>query len=978
MNDSAAAALLPALRHLLERGQYGLLEREARQGLTRFPGAGALRKFLALALEGQGRRELAAWQDAAAVLADDPEVLYHLAEAYRAAAMPQEAEHCFCRVLDLNPGVFGAYLSLGMIRGARGRFAEAEADYRRALELRPDLVEAIYNLALLMRQQGRYAEAHDYYTAAIRLRPAFVEAHNGLGMACAALQRPAEAEAAFLQALQMRPDAVSTLASLGAFYVEQGREADAERIFRRLLEVYLVAGDAQYAQGQLRAAEEAYRQALRIQPAAADAWCGLATVLLRQGRSGEAEAGYRRALEIRPFFPQLHYRKGELLQALGRSDEALPHLRIALQAQGHWHDRVRRLSDPWVNLAGLQRGNPPPPAKGNGAPGAAVAGLFPLMPRTTLHEPVTGASEPEAFPARRLHIVLIYPPPWKIPAPGEVFDALPFGPSTVIEDHDPDGDFLTIPYGVLTLAAEARRAGHQVEVFNLANALWRDVDALVAAVDADVFGISAFTSNRRGMGAVAELIRARHPAAHITCGGPFVTALPAETLRHYRSIDTAVIGEGELTFIELLATLAAGRSPVGIAGMAWRRGDELVIGAPRGRIRDLDTLASPFEHFAGNVVMTSRGCPSKCSFCGSYTTWGRKLRFNSVAVCIDHFTKALAKQPVPFLAVKDDTFTAHRRRAMAICDAIIERGLNFLWSCDTRVDCLDEALLHKMRLAGCQRISLGVESGSQSILDTIRKDATPQAALEITQIARQYGIAVRFYMILGNRGETPQTVQESIDLIRAARPASYSFSCLGFSPGTEEWEILGHRYGLGPEVFFRNDFKELGVAYNRRNEWSCLIRQVQCEIGHTGFAFTVEELEAVVARMPSLPAAHTDLAGAYRAAGRLDDAWLALDRAEALGFPIPALIANQRACIALARGDAEAALAWLERALQALDHPLIRINRQNLLCWLQTPPAERGAPAVLRATVQGSDFVLPIRSDAFTVEALLDRVCQPG
>ena len=130
------------------------------------------------------------------------------------------------------------------------------------------------------------------------------------------------------------------------------------------------------------------------------------------------------------------------------------------------------------------------------------------------------------------------------------------------------------------------------------------------------------------------------------------------------------------------------------------------------------------------------------------------------------------------IQVKDDTFTANRRRVIEICQGIRQRGLKFLWSCDTRADVLGDEILREMRLAGCERLSLGVESGSPTILRNINKRITVEQVTESTQTAKRYGIKVRYYMMLGNRGETVETFEESLAFLKRAQPHQYLFSCL--------------------------------------------------------------------------------------------------------------------------------------------------------------------------------------------------------
>ncbi|HEY8041675.1 MAG TPA: radical SAM protein, partial [Polyangiaceae bacterium] len=386
-----------------------------------------------------------------------------------------------------------------------------------------------------------------------------------------------------------------------------------------------------------------------------------------------------------------------------------------------------------------------------------------------------------------MRVALLYPPPWKIPMPGHPPDVSGDGPPGEYAEGDLDSDFYQTPYGLFALGAQALRAGHQAKVINMSAFAWQRVEEVIAALDADVFGLSCWTANRRGVALVARAIKRLHPKAHVVVGGPHATPLAREMLAHHPEIDTIAVGESELTFLELLRRLAAGQPTAGLAGTAYRGGDGVVIAPTRPAVEQLDALASPHDYFDTHIVMTSRGCAWRCTFCGAEASWGRSYRAQSVGYVVDALEKAVARAPVRMIQIKDDTFTTNKKRVIAMCKEIRARKLQFVWSCDTRVDVLSDELLREMRLAGCERLSLGVESGSQTILDNIDKKITPDEIIASSDLAKKYGVKLRYYMMVGNRGETRATFDETLRFLERARPHQYLFSALSVYPGTRDY-----------------------------------------------------------------------------------------------------------------------------------------------------------------------------------------------
>lgn len=563
-----------------------------------------------------------------------------------------------------------------------------------------------------------------------------------------------------------------------------------------------------------------------------------------------------------------------------------------------------------------------------------------------------------------MKIALIYPPPWKISATGEPPAAVD-GPPAGYRQGDLDADFHQTPYGLFAIGAEAMRAGHRVKVLNLSSYPWGRVEEIIAALDADVFGMSCWTANRRGVRLVSDLVKARHPAAHVVVGGPHATPLGPEILRHYPSVDTVCVGEGDVTFLEIVSRLASGESTRGIHGTVFRDGTRVVTAPERKNVPDLDTLASPHHWFDTHILMTSRGCPWACTFCGAETSWGRGFRANSIDYVLDAMESVSKRLPVKMIQIKDDTFTTNKKRVLALCKRMQERKLGFFWSCDTRVDLLSDDLLREMRLAGCQRLSLGVESGSQRILDLIDKKITPDEILESTNLAKRYGIKVRYYMMLGNRGETKESFAETLAFLERAAPHEYIFSCLSVYPGTRDFHDAEKAGWLDREVFFTEDFQELKTPFDATaedmaamNEWFFANSGLR-----TAHRDGVKEYRAILDRLGDYHGAHMDLGAALYHEGDLANAERHVRRALELEYPCPGLAYNHLACFAKARGDYDAMMDHFTTAAKTDPQHWVLIQNVNAArAWFKDGGPARGLP-----------LDLTVRHDF----QLLERTAQP-
>ncbi|MCH2109673.1 MAG: radical SAM protein [Polyangiaceae bacterium] len=317
------------------------------------------------------------------------------------------------------------------------------------------------------------------------------------------------------------------------------------------------------------------------------------------------------------------------------------------------------------------------------------------------------------------------------------------------------------------------------------------------------------------------------------------------------------------------------------------------------------------------------------------------------------------------LQLKDDTFTAHQKRALEICREIERRELKFFWSCDTRVDVLNEELLLAMRRAGCQRLSLGVESGSDQILKNIDKKISAEEIRAAAQLAKDVGIQVRFYMMLGNRGETQETFAQTLEFLEQAQPHQYVFSCLSVYPGTRDFTKAVSDGWLDPEIFFSGDFQELKTPFDAdqatteaMNEWFFEHRGIQ----HF-YEEDVPTARGILEKVGPYAGAHMDLAGALFRAGELEESEEHVMEALRLGYPAPGLALNYLAVIALRRGDIEAMKdLFMKAAKTDPQHHILMKNVEAARAWFREQGPERG---------------IELRLDAHHQFQLLERTNQP-
>jgi len=365
-------------------------------------------------------------------------------------------------------------------------------------------------------------------------------------------------------------------------------------------------------------------------------------------------------------------------------------------------------------------------------------------------------------------------------------------------------DVSAFPMGLYYVGAMLRANGYAVDIlngYNLGRAPHR-IYQVLGDKRPDVVGFSILHANRWGGIDIARMAKKVNPNVTVVFGGVGATFLWEHFLTHFPQIDYVVRGEGEHSFLELIRFLEkkSPNLPTHIHGLAFQKAGKPFKTNDREPVADLDSLPMPADHFTFQHISLTRGCPAGCTFCGSPAFWKRRVRFHS-ADCFVTQMERLREKGVTFFYVSDDTFTLKRELVIDICRRIIESRLNIIWVAISRVDCVDEEVLRWMRRAGCTQISYGVESGSQTIRDVYRKRISNAAICRAFDLTVRFGIMARAYFIYGAPGESDQTIEESLALIRRIRPLSAIFYILDVFPGTALYEDFKRRTGATDDIW---------------------------------------------------------------------------------------------------------------------------------------------------------------------------------
>jgi len=360
-----------------------------------------------------------------------------------------------------------------------------------------------------------------------------------------------------------------------------------------------------------------------------------------------------------------------------------------------------------------------------------------------------------------------------------------------------------MPLGLLSIAAQLEKNGHEVIVFDsLLKAIffhhdgdkyfgtpWDDIVTYVQKINPDIVGIPVmFSSQSPNSKKLAKLVKNINKDILTIVGGAHASACYQDMLAD-PDINFVVVGEGELVFCELLDALENKKDLTLIQGLVTRYRDVLVNNFTPKAIINLDDLPLPAYHlydlkryfYLQNngycarpisygkreiSIVTSRGCPHNCIFCSIHPVMGKKWRAHSPGYVVRHIQHLQSKYDVDLVHFEDDNFSLDRNRFSEILDLLAIQEKKIMWDPPNglRADSLDLPILEKAKRTGCQYVVIAIESGVQRVLDeVIDKKMKLQKIIDVAKICQKINIELYAYYVIGLPGETWREVKQTLD-----------------------------------------------------------------------------------------------------------------------------------------------------------------------------------------------------------------------
>lgn len=364
------------------------------------------------------------------------------------------------------------------------------------------------------------------------------------------------------------------------------------------------------------------------------------------------------------------------------------------------------------------------------------------------------------------------------------------------------------PLGLLYIGSVLERMKHKVRLLDLdaEGLLTQELPEFLKNFSPDVVGLSFSTAMFNQALLVAKVVKETLPVP-VVVGGIHPT-IDFQSCISNKDIDFVVIGEGEITIQELISRMESGQRDFSdIRGLCFRKNGQIIRTPNRELIGDLDTVPFPARRLLKNpeayvpadarrapvaAVITSRGCPGRCTYCCTAQIFGKRFRARSVENILAEIEELIREYGVKEIHIADDVFTLNKRRALKFCQEVKKRNLDltFVFFNGLRADQVDREILNALKEIGVISVGYGVESGNNRILKNIKKDIDLETFRRVYKMSREMGFQTWAFFMFGLPGESTETTRHTINFAKELDPDFAKFLILKPFPGSPIFEDL--------------------------------------------------------------------------------------------------------------------------------------------------------------------------------------------
>jgi len=379
-------------------------------------------------------------------------------------------------------------------------------------------------------------------------------------------------------------------------------------------------------------------------------------------------------------------------------------------------------------------------------------------------------------------------------------------------------------YSLPIIGAVLEKAGYKVEILDLYKHKEINLSKLILSKEFDIVGISGLITSYAFIQKIINIIKEQHPKKKVILGGGLASSIPEHAL-NIMGANIVVCGEGVVTIVNLMNALNTKQNLKGVNGIYYKDKEKVIKTDPQPLVRNLDEIPRAAYHlmdmekyiknpnpragFKRNLpFFTSFGCTGRCTFC--FRLYGKySYRMYSIQRVTKDMKFLIKKYKIEHFDFADEHFLVAKKRVKELCKEIIRQKLNITWSCFARADSITPEIVKVIKKAGCVFVGIGIESGSQKILDNMKKDVKIDQIKKALRILRKAKLAHGGTMMFGMVGENRQTIQETIEFCKEMKHDTPFFWTTPY-PGTEIYNNLKKEGKIKDEKVF---FMQLSNSY---------------------------------------------------------------------------------------------------------------------------------------------------------------------